>query len=58
MIDFDAASARLVEYLARCGSKDEADISMDREDHYKPMYRVDSWVSSLASWCSRKTCGV
>ncbi len=40
MIDFDNASANLVEYLRRCGSRNEADISMDREDHYKPMYRA------------------
>lgn len=40
MIDIGNASAKLVEHLRMEGSRNEADISMDRDDHYKPMYRA------------------
>ena len=42
MIDIKNAANKLVEYLNKCGSPNEADISMDRDDHYKPLYRTVS----------------
>jgi hypothetical protein len=40
MIDIKKAAERLVCYLQLCGSSNESNISMDRDDHYKPMYRT------------------
>lgn len=40
MINIQTAADRLVEYLNMCGSADERNISMDRDDHYKPFYRT------------------
>ena len=40
MIDSQRAADKLVEYLRMCGSSNEANISMDRDDHYKPLYRT------------------
>jgi hypothetical protein len=40
MIDIEKAAEKLVEYLDKHGSADERNISMDRTDHYKPLYRT------------------
>lgn len=40
LIDLQKAASKLVEYLNICGSADERNISMDRDDHYKPLYRT------------------